>query len=328
MPPSTLLRRFLALIALTAVGWGGAAHAAWPEKPIRLVIPYPAGQAVDVLMRAVAQELGIRLGQPIIIDNKAGGGTNIGNEFVARAAPDGYTLLANGNAMAVNHTLYKKLSYDARKDLSAVTLLGRIPMVFVATPASGITSITDLYTRARAAPGKINYGTGGVGGTQHLAGEMFKMMAGVDLTMVPYKGSAPAQADFLGNQIPVLVDSVTAALPMIQGKRAVALAVTGAVRAPQLPDVPAMREVNLPGLRDFEASSWIALLAPAGTPADVLSRLQREIAEIMRAPAMAKNFRDRGAEPTTTMPAETDRFIASEIAKWAPLVRATGLSLD
>lgn len=325
---SVTASKLKAFASALLLAWSASAHAVWPERPIRVVVPYPAGQGADVLMRHVAQELGTRLGQAVVIENRAGAGTNIGNEFVARAEPDGYTLLCTGNAIAVNHTLYKKLSYDARKDLAGVGLLARIPLIVLATPSSGMTSIDDLVASAKAAPGKIAYGVAGAGGTQHLAGEMLKMMAGIDLAMIPYKGSSPAQVDFLGGQFPVLIDSITSALPLIQSRRAVPLAVTSAARAPQLPNVPAVREAKSPGLKEFDASSWLVVFAPARTPPDIVARLNREISAIMSSPAMVETFRNAGAEPATATPAETNRFVAGEISKWAPMVRATGLSLD
>lgn len=317
-----------AAAVLPATLW---AQAAWPTKPVRIVVPFAPGGTTDILARVLAPELTKALGQSFVIDNKGGAGGNIGAEIVAKSPGDGYTLLMGTvGTHGINKALYAKLPYDPQKDFVPVTLVAGVPNVMVMNARRaqelGIQSVADFIRYAKANPGKLNMASSGNGTSIHLAGELFKARTGIFMTHIPYRGSGPALKDLIGGATDVMFDNLPSAMPHIQSGALKAFAVTSAVRSATLPDLPTVAEAgNLPG---FEASSWFGLLAPAGTPADIANRLQQESAKAMQLPAIKERLHSLGAIPSGNTPAEFGRFIDSEIAKWAPVVKASGAKVD
>jgi tripartite-type tricarboxylate transporter receptor subunit TctC len=297
----------------------------WPARPVRVVVPFLAGGGADVVARAMAQALGERLGRPFVVENRPGGAGNVGTEAVARAAPDGYTLLVTGPNHATNPHLFARLPFDAVRDFAPVSLLTAAPYVLVADPALPLRGFADLVTLARARPGALSYGSSGNGSAGHLAMEMIKTMTGIDMVHVPYRGSPPVLVDLMAGRIAVALDNVLSSSPGIAAGQLRALAVSAGHRAPTLPDVPTLAEQGLAG---FDVTVWQAALFPAGVDPAIVARASAEIAAGMRAPAVRQRMADIGAEAIGGTPAELATFLAAEMARWGVVIRASGARLD
>jgi len=327
MPRRTMLG--LAMVAsLTAGGvWAQSSVTAqaWPTRPVSLVVPFPAGGTTDVLARTLAQYLSPVLGQPVIVENKPGAGATLGAGFVAKANPDGHTLLVG----AVHHTIatsvYKKLSYDLQTDFAPITTIAMVPNVLVVNANTPAKSVADLVTLLKAKPEIASYGSNGNGTAQHLIGTQFQGMTGTKITHVPYRGSAPLATDLLGGQILMSFDTITPVLPHIQTGRLRPLAVTTGKRSAALPDVPTLAEAGLSG---FDIGTWFGVLAPAATPKDVQVRLNAEMVKIIKSPEFAKRMDEIGAQPIGNSAEEMGRQIKEETNKFASLVKAANVTLD
>ena len=300
-----------------------AADQKYPSKPVRIVVPYPAGGGTDVIARSVAEKLMPRLGANVIVDNRPGAGTNLGIGLVAKAAPDGYTLLLASVPLAINPSLYDKPGWDP-KELDAITLAAASALVLVAHPSVKANSIRELIDFAKANPGKLNYASIGTGTSSHLTGELFKSMAHIDMTHVPYKGSAPALTDLLGGQVQLMFSTMISGMPHIQSGKLKALAVTSKQRAAVLPNVPALAE-TVPG---FETIVWYGFLAPAGTPKPILTRLHTEIVNALKAPDVVQRFKAEGADIVANSPEQFAAFLANERAVWAKVIKQSGAKAD
>lgn len=322
---NTLLRIFfgMLLVVATLLGVNAQAEVVYPERPITLVVPYSPGGSADILARLVGQKLGERLGQPVVVENRAGAGTAIGARAVAAAPADGHTLLLGTvSSQAINPAM-NKVGYDPLKAFTAVAPLASIPFVLVAHPSLEVGSVSELVAMAKVRPGKVGYASAGPGTSNHLAGELLAAAAQVSLLHVPYKGSAPALNDVLAGHVPVMFDLLTTALPVVQSGKLKALAVTSRERAMLLPRVPTVNESGLP---NYEVTAWFGVFAPAGVPAPIVARLNAELTSVIQAADMQKHLRELGAEPELAGVDAYARHVREEVLKWGGVVKRAGLA--
>jgi tripartite-type tricarboxylate transporter receptor subunit TctC len=311
------------VLALAPVVVGAQAY---PDRPVHLVVPFPPAGGADILARTVMPRVAQALGKPIVIENRPGAGGNVGAEYVAKAAPDGYTLLYGTNGThAINPALYRNLRFDAARDFAPVSRMTTIATLLIVNPRFPATSVEELIRYAKANPGKVNFASAGNGTTSHLAGELFRTMAGIDIVHVPYRGGALAVTDLIGGQVQMMIDVMPNAYPLTKDGRARGLAVATAARYPGAPELPTIAESGLPG---FEASAWDGVFVPAGTPAPVVARLNAAIREALEDPQVVEALRGRGAQPMPNSPEDFARHIADSAEKWGRAVRASGAKVD
>jgi tripartite-type tricarboxylate transporter receptor subunit TctC len=315
------------LIVCGALMLGGSAMAqTYPSRPVKIVVPFPAGGSNDIVARVLAQKLTERNGQSFFVENRGGAGGNIGAEAVASSEPDGYTLLLTAPPpLTINAALYKDMRYDPSGAFAPVALIASVPIVLAMHPSLGINSVQELIARAKAKPGTVFFGSSGNGSTNHLAGELLKSMTGIDIVHVPYKGAAPAMNDLVAGHIPMMFDNIPAVLPQVRAKTINAIAVAGSRRASALPDVPTVAESGVPG---FDASAWFGLVAPAKTPAPILAKLESDVETVLKMPDVQKRFDELGAEPGAVSGADFGKFLANETTKWTKIIRESGAKVD
>jgi tripartite-type tricarboxylate transporter receptor subunit TctC len=314
----------LALSGLTAVT-AAHAQAAYPDKPIRLVLPFPPGGPTDLVARVLAQKVGEQMGQPVLVENKPGANGNIAADMVAKAPADGYTVLYNTSSIALSATLYKKLNYDVRADFAPIALTAVIPLVLAVHPSLPVNNVQEFLNYVKANPGKLTYGSAGNGNITHLGAYLLLHSRGLQATHAPYKGSAPALTDLVGGQTQFMTDTINSALPFIRDNRLRALAVTSLKRTSVLPEAPTLNETVMP---KFEVGAWQGMLVPAKTPSDIVKRLNAEVMKALNSPEVKAKLAVQGAEPLGSTPEEYGQYIQSEITRWGQVVKLTGASLD
>jgi tripartite-type tricarboxylate transporter receptor subunit TctC len=324
---------FLVVLANPLSGNQALAQSAWPAKPVRIVVPFAPGGTTDILARAMANELTKSFGQSFIVENRAGAGGNVGADAVAKSAPDGYTILMGTvGTHGINKALYASMPFDPVKDFAPITLVAGVPNIMVVNAEKAarlkINTVQDFIKYAKSNPGKLNMASSGNGTSIHLAGELFKSMSGTYMVHFPYRGSSPALLDMIGASMDVMFDNLPSAMPQIKAGKLKALAVTSAQRSGAVPEVPTVEEAGGAALKGYEASSWFGLLAPAGTPPEIVNKIQQEIAKAMARPEVKDKMLAQGAIPSGNTPAEFAKHIDTEIKKWASVVKASGAKVD
>lgn len=321
-----LLFHAVCTLAGLAIISSAAFSQTYPVKPIRMIVPFPAGGGSDTMGRVVGQKLGVRLGQQIVVENRPGAGGSIGAEIVAKAAPDGYTLLLGSTSEIAQYpNVNPKIAYNPQRDFAPISLVGNVPLILVAHPSLPVKTVKELVALAKSRPGEINFSSAGNGSTTHLAVELLILTTGIRMTHVPYKGSAPAVTDLVAGNVQVGIPTMPAALPFVKAGRLKALAVSTAKRSPAMPHVPTMQEG---GVDRYDTALWTGILAPSGTPNTILLRLQNEIANIIRLPDVEEALAKQGAEPASSTPEQFSAYIRIELAKWAKVVKESGVRFD
>ena len=313
------------VFALIATASATVFAQAWPSKPIKYIVPFPPGGATDILARIVADKLAIALGQPVIVENRAGAGGNVGTEAVVRAAPDGYTVLQGTVANSISETLYTKLPFSFERDLLPVALIANVPNVMVVNPSVPAKNVAEFIALTKASPGKYNFASSGTGTSIHMSGEWFKLLTGADMKHIPYKGSAQALQDLIGGQVDVMFDNLPPSMPHIRAGKLRALGITTATRYSALPDLPTLAEQGVVG---YDAAAWFGMLAPKGTPPEIVARLNSEINKIIQQPDVREKMLLQGAVPNPLAPAGFASFINNEVIKWGKVVKASGAKVE
>ena len=316
---------FFLLLGCGAGGAGGVLAQGYPSKSVRIVVGFPPGGGTDIATRAVAQKLTENFGQQVIVENRPGAASNIGAEFVARAAPDGYTLLMGSVSLSINPSLYAKLNYDALRDFAGVVHAVSAPFILVTHPSVPVKNVKEFIAFAKARPGQMNYATAGAGSGAHLFMELFSSMAGLQMISVHYKGQSPATVDVLAGQVPAQFDSIMTLYPMSKQGKLRAHAVSTLQRSPLAPELPTMNEAGVPG---YDADAWFGLLAPAATPRDIIARLHAEVTKALQAPDLRERLRGIGATPGSGTPEQFTAMVRSEVAKWSNVVKRAGVRVD